>query len=154
MMGLKLVGDQVEDPIGSEFKKTVEEINFGKSVSEAMLGLSARIDSVDVKFFVTSLLVQLETGGNLAEIIQSIADLIRSRFELLGKVKALSAEGKMSAIIMFALPILVGFGLYAINPDYISLLFTDPLGVNMLTGGITMMLVGAFITKRMIKIKV
>lgn len=154
MMGLKMVQDQLEDPIAEEFGKAFEEINFGVSVGEAMKGLSSRIDSLDVKFFVTSLLVQLETGGNLAEIIQSISRLIRSRFELLGKVKALSAEGRISAVIMFSLPILLGIALYFINPDYIGLLFTDPTGWTMLTGGGIMMVFGLIVTRRMVNIKV
>ncbi len=154
MMGLSLVADQLEDPVAEEFKETYEEINFGVSVGDAMKGLSERVDSMDVKFFVTSLLVQLETGGNLAEIIQSISMLIRSRFELLGKVQALSAEGRISATVMFSLPILLGIALYFINPDYIGLLFSDPSGHSMLIGGATMMGFGMMVTRRMVNIKV
>ncbi len=154
IMGLKMVGDQLEEPLSSEFKKTFDEISFGVSVQQAMKDLSERIDSVDIRFFVTALLVQLETGGNLAEIIGSISTLIRSRFELFGKIKALSAEGRISAVIMFGLPFFVGAGLYFINPDYLMLLYTDELGRSMVTGGAVMMVVGMYVTNRMIKIKV
>ncbi|HYC56412.1 MAG TPA: type II secretion system F family protein [Candidatus Binatia bacterium] len=154
IMGLKMVGDQMEDPVRSEFKKTFDEISFGVSVAESMKELSERVDSVDIKFFVTSLLVQLETGGNLAEIIQGISRLIRARFELHGKVRALSAEGRISAIVMFSLPFLLGIALYYINPTYMSLLFTDPAGKAMLTGGFLMMTFGMFVTRRMVQIKV
>ncbi len=154
MMGLKLVGDQLEDPLAKEFRKAFEEINFGLSVAEAMKGLSDRVDSVDVRFFVTSLLVQLETGGNLAEIIASISRLIRARFELLGKIQALSAEGRISAGIMFALPLFVGTALYTISPKYMSLLFTDPMGQSMVKTGAGFMLLGLYVTRRMIQIRV
>ncbi|HYB97578.1 MAG TPA: type II secretion system F family protein [Candidatus Limnocylindrales bacterium] len=154
IMGLKMVGDQMEDPVRAEFKKTFDEISFGVSVADSMKELSERVDSVDIKFFVTSLLVQLETGGNLAEIIQGISRLIRARFELHGKVRALSAEGRISAIVMFSLPFLLGMALYYINPTYMSLLFTDPAGKAMLTGGFLMMMFGMFVTRRMVQIKV
>jgi tight adherence protein B len=154
IMGLKMVGEQMDDPIRSEFRKSFDEISFGISVSEAMKDLSERVDLIDVKFFVTSLLVQLETGGNLAEIIQNIASLIRARFELYGKIQVLSAEGRISARVMFILPIALGFALFAINPQYISLLWTDPAGWNMLQGGFAFMLLGMWVTRRMIQIKV
>ena len=154
IMGLKLVAEQTEDPLAGEFRQTFESINFGVSVADAMTELSERVDSVDVRFFVTALLVQLETGGNLAEIIGSISRLIRARFELLGKVQALSAEGRISAGVMFSLPLGVGSLLYLINPDYMALLYTDPLGIRMTTVGGTMMILGLFITRRMINIKV
>jgi tight adherence protein B len=109
---------------------------------------------VDLRFFVTSVLVQRETGGNLAEIIDSLAGMIRKRFELQLKVRALSAEGRFSAIILFALPIVVGGLLYKMNPDYMSTLFTDPMGQNMLMVGSFLMVTGAIIMKRMVAIKV
>jgi tight adherence protein B len=154
IMGLKMVGEQMDEPIRSEFRKSFDEISFGISVAEAMKDLSERVDLIDVKFFVTSLLVQLETGGNLAEIIQGIASLIRGRFELYGKIQVLSAEGRISARVMFVLPIALGFALYGINPTYMSLLFTDPAGIKMLQGGICFMLLGMYVTRRMIQIKV
>jgi len=153
IMGLKLASEQVEEPLRSEFARAFEEINFGVSVQESMTDMSIRVDSLDVKFFVTSLVVQLETGGNLAEIIDSISRLIRSRFELMGKIQALTAEGRISAQIMFALPVVVGAGLFAMNQDYMMLLFTDPLGKSMLTGGFSMMVLGMLVTRKMIQIK-
>lgn len=154
IMGMKMVAEQMDDPVRSEFKKTFDEISFGISVPEAMKEMSERIDSVDIKFFVTSLLVQLETGGNLAEIIQGIARLIRARFELHGKVRALSAEGRISALVMFSLPFGIGIAMYFINSEYISLLFTDPAGRSMVTGGFLMMCMGMVVTRRMINFKV
>src|SRR6185369_3040774 len=154
IMGLKMVGEQMDDPIRSEFRKAFDEISFGISVAEAMKDLSERVDLVDIKFFVTSLLVQLETGGNLAEIIQGIATLIRARFELYGKIQTLSAEGRISALVMFVLPFALGVALYLVNPTYISLLWSDPAGIKMLKGGFFFMLLGLYVTRRMIAIKV
>ena len=154
IMGLKMVGEQMDEPIRSEFRKSFDEISFGVSVAEAMKDLSERVDLIDLKFFVTSLLVQLETGGNLAEIIQGIASLIRARFELYGKIQTLSAEGRISALVMFVLPFALALALFVINPSYMSLLVTDPAGIKMLYGGLTMMLFGLFVTRRMIAIKV
>jgi tight adherence protein B len=154
IMGLKMVGEQMDEPIRTEFRKAFDEISFGISVADSMKAMSERVDLIDLKFFVTALLVQLETGGNLAEIIQGIASLIRARFELYGKIKTLSAEGRISATVMFLLPFGLGFALYFINPTYMSLLFTDPSGQSMLKGGLGMMLMGLYVTNRMIKIKV
>ena len=154
IMGLKMVGEQMDEPIRTEFQKAFDEISFGISVAESMKGMSERVDLIDVKFFVTALLVQLETGGNLAEIIQGIATLIRARFELYGKIQTLSAEGRISALVMFCLPVGLGMALYAINPKYMSVLFTDPAGQSALKGGIGMMLLGLYVTRRMIQIKV
>jgi|SRR5215469_196504 len=153
-VGLKLVGDEGADPIGKEFRRVFDEVSMGVALSEALHNITERVDSVDLRFFVTSVLIQRETGGNLAEIIDSLAGLIRKRFELHLKVRALSAEGRYSAIILFCLPIVVGVILFKMNPEYMSTLFTDPAGKNMLMVGSFMMVTGAIIMKRMVTIKV
>jgi tight adherence protein B len=153
-VGLKLVGDEAADPIGIEFRRVFDEVSMGVALPQALQNMTDRLDCVDLRFFVTSVLVQRETGGNLAEIIDSLAGMIRKRFELQLKVRALSAEGKFSAIILFALPIVVGGIIYKMNPDYMSPLFTDPMGQNMLMVGSFLMVIGAIIMKRMVAIKV
>jgi tight adherence protein B len=153
-VGLKLVGDEAADPIGSEFRRVFDEVSMGVALHEALQNMTARVDSVDIRFFVTSVLVQRETGGNLAEIVEGLAMLIRKRFELQLKVKALSAEGRFSGIILLALPFIVTFLLYQINPEYIGLLFTDPLGRTLLMIGGSLMMTGAVIMKRLIAINV
>jgi tight adherence protein B len=153
-VGLKLVGDEAADPIGIEFRRVFDEISMGVALPQALQNMTDRLDCVDLRFFVTSVLVQRETGGNLAEIIDSLAGMIRKRFELHLKVRALSAEGRFSAIILFALPIVVGGILYKMNPDYMSTLFTDPMGQKMLMVGSFLMVTGAIIMKRMVAIKV
>jgi tight adherence protein B len=153
-VGLKMVGDETADPIGKEFRRVFDEVSMGIALPEALENLTERVESVDLRFFVTSVLVQRETGGNLAEIIDSLAGLIRKRFELQLRVRALSAEGRMSALVLFGLPIVVGVMLFKMNPDYMGLLFTDPIGQNLATVGSIMMIAGAVVMKRMVAIKV
>jgi tight adherence protein B len=153
-VGLKLVGDEAADPIGGEFRRVFDEVSMGVALHEALQNMTARVDSVDIRFFVTSVLVQRETGGNLAEIVDGLAGLIRKRLELHLKVSALSAEGRFSGIILFSLPFIVTFLLHQINPEYIGLLFTDPLGQTLLMVGGSLMLTGAVIMKRLVAIQV
>jgi tight adherence protein B len=153
-VGLKLVGDEAADPIGIEFKRVFDEVSMGVALPQALQNMTDRLDCVDLRFFVTAVLVQRETGGNLAEIIDSLAGMIRKRFELQLKVKALSAEGRFSAVILFALPLVVGGVLFKMNPEYMLTLFTDPMGQNMVMVGSFLMVTGAIIMKRMVAIKV
>ena len=153
-VGLKLVGDEAADPIGIEFRRVFDEVSMGVALPQALKNMTDRLDCVDLRFFVTAVLVQRETGGNLAEIIDSLAGLIRKRFELQLKVRALSAEGRFSAVILFFLPLVVGSALYLMNPEYMSTLFTDPMGQNMLMVGSFLLVTGAIVMKRMVAIKV
>jgi tight adherence protein B len=127
-VGMKMVSDEFLDPVGTEFARTVDEINFGAGIQEALQHLSYRVNCADLRFFVTALMVQRETGGNLAEIIGKTSSLIRDRFELLGRVRVLAAEGKLSAVILIALPFCLGLAFYVLQRDYLLLLFTDPFG--------------------------
>jgi tight adherence protein B len=153
-VGLKMVGEEAADPIGKEFRQVFDQVSMGVALPQALDNMTHRVDSVDLRFFITSVLVQRETGGNLAEIIDSLAGLIRQRFELQLRVKALSAEGRLSAAVLLGLPIVVGALLFKMNPDYMGLLFTDPMGQNLATVGSIMMVVGAAVMKRMVAIKV
>jgi tight adherence protein B len=153
-VGMKLIAEEFPEPIGPEFKRGFDEISMGISVQQALQNLANRVDCLDLKFFVTSVSVQRETGGNLAEIIESLGRLIRKRFELYMKIKTLSAEGMLSAIVLFTLPVALGLILYWMNPEYIALLFTDPIGHTMLMTGGVLMTIGAFVTKKMITFQV
>ena len=153
-VGMKMVSDEFADPMGSEFAKTLAEINFGVGVPEALKNLSRRVACPDLNFFVISILIQRETGGNLAEIAENISHLIRLRFQLQDRIQVLAAEGKLSAIIMFALPFFLAFAISILNPDYLKVLFTDPVGKGMLAATAFMMVVGAIAIKKMIRIKV
>jgi tight adherence protein B len=153
-VGLKMVGEEFADPMGTEFDKTLAEINFGAGVPEALKNLARRVDCPDLQFFVVAILIQRETGGNLAEIAENIAQLIRKRFELQDRVRALAAEGKLSAIILFALPFFLALAFSVLNPTYLGVLFTDPIGKGMVGFAAVIMTIGAIIIKKMIHIKV
>ncbi|XPV75632.1 MAG: type II secretion system F family protein [Desulfovibrio sp.] len=152
--GMRMVADEFEDPIGGEFKTTLDEINFGMDVDRALANLLARVDCDDLKFFIVSVNIQRETGGNLAEIINKIAGLVRERFELFGRVNVLAAEGKVSAMILTALPFIIFIVIWLINPEYMSRLYTTDTGRTFAVAGICSMIVGILIIRKMIRIKV
>jgi tight adherence protein B len=152
--GMKLAAEEFGDPLGPEFAKTLDEINFGVSVADALKNLTRRVDCPDLNFFVISVIIQRETGGNLAEIIESLAQLMRERFKFRGKVRVLSAEGKLSAGILYTLPFLLGTFMFVFHPDVIAPLHDDPIGriIMWIMGG--MMILGFLIIRRIIKIEV
>ena len=152
--GMKLAADELGDPFGTEFQETIEEINFGLSVTDALRDLIKRVDCPDLKFFVIAATIQRETGGNLAEIIENISRIIRERFKLYGKIRVLSAEARISAFIMSILPFVVMSLLYFINPEYMKTLFFDPVGQKMVAGAGVLLLTGIFLIYKMAKIKV
>jgi tight adherence protein B len=152
--GLKMITDEFGDPIGTEFSKVLDEINFGVSIPDALKNLGERIDCPDLKFFVVSVIIQKESGGNLAEILENIGRLIRERFALQGRIQTLAGEAKLSAYILIALPFFVALFLFFFNREYIMLLTTDPLGKRMVSLAIFLLIVGIYIMKKMIQIKV
>jgi tight adherence protein B len=152
--GLQMVGQEFSDPLGTEFSKTIDEINFGVAYEDALKGLSSRINSDDLKLFVISVIIQRTSGGNLAEILENIGRLIRERFKLRGHIRTLSAEGRLSAYILLGLPLFIGLAIFWLNPPYIMLLFTDPIGHIMLIFAGVMMLAGIMVIRNMIEIKV
>jgi tight adherence protein B len=154
LVGMKMVSEEFPDPIGREFDKVVVEVNFGIDLPEAFKNLSDRINCQDLKFFVTSIVVQRETGGNLAEILDSLSRLIRNRFELQARVRSLSAQGRMSALVLEALPFVAGVAIYFQAPDYLRLLATDPLGRIMVMVAALLLVFGVLIMRKMVAIRV
>ncbi len=152
--GMKLAADEFKDPLGPEFDEALDEINFGVSVPDALRNLTKRIDCPDLRFFAVSVILQRETGGNLAEIMESLARLIRERFKFQGKVKVLSAEGKLSAFVLLGLPFFIGLAIRLLNPDYLQILFTEPAGRVAMAAALVSMTLGMIFIKRMIKISV
>ena len=152
--GLQLAAEEFDDPFGPEFERVLNEINFGSSVVDALKNLTTRVDCPDLKYFVISVIIQRETGGNLAEIIESIAHLIRKRFRFQGKIRTLSAEGKISAKFLIAIPILIVVTLHFTSPDYIEVLLSEPVGKKLMAVAGFMMLIGVVIMRRMVNIKV
>jgi tight adherence protein B len=152
--GLRMVADELGEPIGAEFEKMLHEINFGVGIPEALKNLPKRVDCPDLRFFIVSVVIQRETGGNLAEILSKIASLIRERFKLQNRVQVLAAEGKLSAIILIAIPFVIALVLAVLNPAYIKTLFIDPVGKMLVIFALVMIVIGIFVMRRMIQIKV
>jgi tight adherence protein B len=151
---LQMVGQEFDEPLGPEFTKTLNEINYGMGLEVALRNLIDRIDSDDLKLFVLSVSIQRESGGNLAEIMENIGHLIRERFILKGQIRSLSGEARLSAYILIGLPFFIGLAVYFLNPKYVKVLFEDPIGHVMLLVAGVMMVVGIIVMKRMIKVKV
>ena len=152
--GLHVVAEEMPQPIAKEFGRVYEEQNLGIALEDALKNMCNRIPNLDLRFFVTSVAIQRQTGGDLAEILDRIGYIIRKRFKILGQVKALTAEGRLSGIVLIALPIGLFLMMLSMKPDYVALLWTDPMGVKMSIGAIVLMLVGAFSIKKIIDIKV
>ena len=148
------VAEEMPNPIAKEFGRVYEEQNLGLGLEQAMRNLVERVPNMDLKFFVTAVIIQRQTGGDLAEILDKIGYLIRERFKILGMVKALTAEGRLSGIILIALPFGLFFMLLRMNPDYVKLLWTHQLGQKMCAYGIGSMIVCALAIRKIINIKV
>jgi tight adherence protein B len=152
--GFRLVASEMSDPIGREFNRVFEEQNLGIPFEEALESLTERVPNLDLKFFATAVVLQRQTGGDLAEILDKIGGLIRERFKIWGQVQALTGEGRLSGIVLLALPPMLFVAVYRMNPDYLMLLFTDELGKKMLIGGIVMQLFGALVIRKIVNIRV
>lgn len=151
---IKLVAEELDNPVAEEFEMTFNDINYGNDIRRAMLGLLSRIPSVTVMALVTSILVQKETGGNLAEILEKIAIVIRARFKLQRKVKTYSAEGRMSAWVLAAVPTVLFVTLWFTSPDYLPVLLEDEGGKKMIKYGFFSGVVGIFWIRKILRIEV
>lgn len=151
---LKLVAEDMSDPIAREFDLVFSEINYGGDLRGALLGLLERVPSVTVMALVTAVLVQKDTGGNLAETFERIAGVIRGRFKLHRRVRTLSAEGRMSAWILALVPLVLFAALEIMSPDYMPLLFKDPMGKNLVAGAVVMCIIGILWIRRILRIQV
>ncbi|UWX58715.1 type II secretion system F family protein [Chlorobaculum sp. MV4-Y] len=149
-----MIGKEFPDPLGGEFKTVFDEMNFGIPFKEAFAKLSERVQSNDLSFFVIALMIQHETGGNLAELLDGLAATIRERFKLRGKVRTLSSEGRISALVLGSMPFVFGAIISLINPKYILVLFTTPQGHILLYIAGGLMVFGMYVLNMMVKIKV
>jgi len=141
--GLQMVGDETADPIASEFRTTHDEINFGVSMQQALSNLGGRVPLTDLHYFVVAVLVQREAGGNLTEVLGNLSELIRNRLKFHGKVKVLTTESRMSAWVLCLLPFALAALLNFANHEFISILWTDPVGITITNIVLGMMVVGA-----------
>lgn len=151
---LAMVGEELSDPIGTEFGQVAEEVKLGKSVEEALSQLAYRINVGDIPFFVTAVSIQHTTGGNLAEILDNLSSLIRERFKLYGKIRALTAIGVASANLLAVWPIIMLGGLYLVAPDYLTPLWEHPMGSLLMIIAVVLVVIGYILCRRMAVIKV
>ncbi|MFO1023267.1 MAG: type II secretion system F family protein [Planctomycetales bacterium] len=152
--GLNAVVNEMPNPIAKEFNMAYEEQNLGVPLEQALKSMLKRMPNMDLKFFVTAVAIQRQSGGDLAEILDKIGYIVRERFRILGAVQALTGEGRISGIVLMALPIALFFAVYQMNPDYVMLLFTDELGRKMLAGAAVLQVMGAICIKKIVNIKV
>jgi tight adherence protein B len=152
--GLKMAADELPDPVGPEFRKTFDEQNFGLPLKDALDNLTLRVPHLDVRFFATAVLIQRETGGNLAEILENLAHVVRERFKILRQVRVYTAHGRFTGYVLLALPAVLGVALSFINPDHMNMLFRERMGQMMLLGALVMQTIGYLWIKQVIKIEV
>ncbi|MGA7630909.1 MAG: type II secretion system F family protein [Terriglobales bacterium] len=151
---IEMIANEVSEPVAGEFRQLFEEQKFGLPVRDALLNLADRIPLVDVKFFVTAVMLQRETGGNLAEILDNLSYVIRERFKILRQVRVHTAQGRLTMVLLMALPPTVVVVMYVLNRGFIMPLFIDPIGHALIVAGITMQTLGYFFIRRIIRIQV
>jgi tight adherence protein B len=149
-----MVADELPPPVGPEFRKTYDRQNFGLPLRDALNELTERVSLLDVRFFVTAVLIQRETGGNLAEILDNLAGVVRERFKILRQVRVHTAHGRFTGYVLLALPAALGVALVFINPDLMRLLFQERMGHMLLAGAMVLQTVGFFWIRAVVKIEV
>lgn len=154
MQAIEMVSREMPQPIGEEFARALREMNLGVTTEEALTNMTKRVASEDLELVITAVLIQRQVGGNLAVILDSIANTIRARIKIKGQIKTLTAQGKISGLIIGLLPFVIGGGIYIINPEYMKILFIDPLGRIMLAAGVVSQLIGILIIRKIINIEI
>ena len=151
---LELIANEISEPVASEFRKLFEEQKFGLPVRDALLNLSERVPLVDVKFFVTAVMLQRETGGNLAEILDNLSYVIRERFKILRQVRVYTAQGRLTMMLLMGLPPIIVVSMLVLNPSFIQPLFADPIGHALIVAGLSLQTLGYFVIRKTIQIQV
>jgi tight adherence protein B len=151
---LEMITNEINEPVAGEFRQLYEEQKFGMPVRDALLNLTERMPSVDVKFFVTAVMLQRETGGNLAEILDNLSYVIRERFKIQRQVRVYTAQGRLTMGLLMAMPPIIVTVMMLLNPAFMRPLFSDPIGHTLLVGGITLQTVGYFVIRKIIRIQV
>jgi len=151
---LEMITDEVAEPVAGEFRQLYEEQKFGMPVRDALLNLTERMPLVDVKFFVTAVMLQRETGGNLAEILDNLSYVIRERFKIQRQVRVYTAQGRLTMALLMGMPPIIIVVMMVLNPSFIRPLFSDPIGHTLLVAGITLQTIGYFVIRKIIRIQV
>jgi tight adherence protein B len=152
--GFHLVGEEMSEPLGDEFARVYEEQNLGIPLEEALENMVTRVPNLDLRFFATAVTIQRQSGGDLAEILDKIGHLVRERFKIWGQIQALTGEGRLSGIVLLALPPVLFVTMYRLNPGYVMMLFDDPMGKQMLAAAIVMQAIGALVIRKIVNIRV
>jgi len=152
--GVKMIADEVPEPVGKEFQRVFEEQNYGLPMKTALLNLLERVELLDLRLFVVAVLIQRQSGGNLAELLSKIAQTIRERFRILRQLKVHTAQAKMTGIILMCLPPVMGGVTLALNYEYMKIIFQDPWGIRMLIGAAVLQLVGLIWIRKIVNIEV
>jgi tight adherence protein B len=151
---VKMCGDEISEPMGRDFRLLSDEMNYGVPTAEALQNLASRVPLPDVSYFVVAVMIQRESGGNLAELLDSISAILRARLKLMGEIRTLSAEGRLSAIILTALPFGVAFVVNLVNPEFMRVLWTDPAGLKIVGAALFLMVLGILWMRSIIRIRV
>jgi tight adherence protein B len=151
---LEMITSEINEPIAGEFRQLYEEQKFGMPVRDALLNLTDRVPLVDVKFFVTAVMLQRETGGNLAEILDNLSYVIRERFKIQRQVRVYTAQGRLTMALLMGMPPIIVTVMLVLNPSFIQPLFSDPIGHTLLVAGITLQTIGYFVIRKIIRIQV
>ena len=151
---LEMISNEVAEPVCTEFRQLYEEQKFGMPVRDALINLTERMPLVDVKFFVTAVMLQRETGGNLAEILDNLSYVIRERFKIQRQVRVYTAQGRLTMALLMGMPPIIVTVMLVLNPGFIRPLFSDPIGHTLLVAGITLQTVGYFVIRKIIRIQV
>jgi tight adherence protein B len=151
---LEMITDEVAEPVASEFRQLYEEQKFGMPVRDALINLTERMPLVDLKFFVTAVMLQRETGGNLAEILDNWSYVIRERFKIQRQVRVYTAQGRLTMALLMGMPPIIITVMLVLNPAFIRPLFSDPIGHTLLVAGITLQTIGYFVIRKIIRIQV
>ncbi|WP_425614589.1 type II secretion system F family protein [Anatilimnocola sp. NA78] len=152
--GFKLCADEMGAPIGTEFERCYEAQNLGQPLEDAIEEMTDRVPNLDLRFFATAVILQRQTGGDLAEILDKIGHLVRERYKIYGMIQALTGEGRLSGSVLLGLPPCLAIVMWRLNPGYLGTLFTDPMGHQMLAGGIVLQFLGALVIRKIVNIKV
>ncbi len=152
--GIRLVADEMPEPIAGEFRRSYEQQNLGVALEETLQEMTERVPNLDLRFFATAVILQRQTGGDLAEILDKISRLIRERFQIWGQIQALTGEGRLSGIVLLALPPVLFLVMYRLNPEYCMVLFRDPMGQKMLLWALVMQILGALVIRKIVNIEV
>jgi tight adherence protein B len=152
--GFKMAADDGAEPVAGEFRRVFEEQRFGLPLQDSLLGMADRVNLVDVRILVTAILIQREVGGNLAEILDNLAAVVRARFTIRRQLKVYTAQGRMTGYLLAALPLVLFSILYTLNPGYMSILFTDPIGKLLIVVAVSMQLIGFMWIRKIIRIEI